>query len=96
MTTKVVKTATGMRMITGKLSPYLELDWAAYSLPELKILLKQVVRFEVEHNHHRHKDYKDRVGANIEVYLQGAELKVMSLQDELLVIKEGDFTREVG
>jgi hypothetical protein len=92
MTTKVVKTDNMIRMITGKLAPYIDLDWASYSFPELKILLKHVVSFEVEHNYRRHKEYKDHVGANVEVIQDENTLMVMSQNDELLVVKDGHFT----
>lgn len=91
MTTKVVNFENNLRMITGKLAPYLDLDWTSYSLEELEILLKHVVRFEIEYNYRRHKDYKDKKGANVEVFRSGKLLKVSSLNHELLVIQDGNF-----
>lgn len=91
MTTKVLKVDNNVRMITGKLAPYLELDWADYSLAQLEVLLEHIVRFEIEHNYTRHKDYKDKKGANIEVFRSGHLIKVSSLGDELLVIQDGNF-----
>lgn len=88
MTTKVVKTDTATRMITGKLAPYLELDWASYDIDSLKTLLKHAICFEIEHNYHRHKEYKDKVGANVEILQEGQLLKVKSLNDELLVVQD--------
>ena len=88
MTTKVVKTDTATRMITGKLAPYLELDWASYDTDRLKDVLKHAIRFEIEHNFRRHKDYKDKVGANIEIVQDGNRLTVKSLGDELLVVQD--------
>lgn len=88
MTTIVTKTANANRMVTGKLAPYIDIDWADYSLDELKDLLQHAIRFEIEHNFRRHKDYKDRVGANIEIAQHGLQLKVMSLGDELLVVQD--------
>ena len=77
MTTKVVKVDNKIRMITGKLAPYLDLAWEDYTLTELQGLLANVIRFEIEHNLRRHKDY--------------IELRVTSLKDELLVIHESEF-----
>lgn len=88
MTTKVVKIDHKVRMITGKLAPYLEVQWESYTLAELQALLEHVVRFEIDHNFHRHKDYKDSKGANIEVFNDGNELRVTSLKDELLIIRD--------
>ena len=91
MTTKVVKVDNKIRMITGKLAPYLDLAWEDYTLTELQGLLANAIRFEIEHNFRRHKDYKDSKGANIEVFNDGIELRVTSLKDELLVIHESEF-----
>lgn len=88
MTTIVVKTDKATRMVTGKLAPYLQLDWGQYNVEELKELLKHAIRFEIEHNFRRHKDYKDKVGANIEVFHSGNLLKVVSVGDELLVVQD--------
>lgn len=88
MTTKVIKTGKATRMVTGKLAPYLELDWASYTVDELKEVLKHAIRFEIEHNFRRHKDYKDKVGANVEVIHEGNLLKVKSVGDELLVVQD--------
>ncbi|MFW2177096.1 MULTISPECIES: hypothetical protein [unclassified Moraxella] len=93
MTTKVVKIDNAVRMVTGKLAPYLDVDWTAYSFDELKTLLVHVIRFEIEHNYRRHKDYKDKVGANIEVINSGHTLRVVSVGDELLVVQDGEFTK---
>lgn len=88
MTTKVVKVGNVHRMITGKLAPYIDLDWTAYDSEALKEILKHAIRFEIEHNFHRHKDYKDKVGANIEIVPEGSLIKVKSLGDELLVVQD--------
>ena len=85
MTTKVVKIDNKIRMITGKLAPHLEIQWEHYTLAELQSLLATVVRFEIEHNFRRHKDYKDSKGANIQVF------KVTSLKDELLIIRDSQI-----
>lgn len=91
MTTKVVKIDKKVRMITGKLAPYIEMQWEEFSLAELHALLERVVRFEIEHNYGRHQDYKDSKGANIELYYHVNELKVTSLKDELLIIKDSQL-----
>lgn len=92
MTTKVIKTAQGLRFITGGLAPYIELDWQAFSLEQLESLLEKVVRFELENNHYaRHKEYKDTKGANVEVFRYGNTLKISSLSDVLLVIQDNCF-----
>lgn len=88
MTTIVTKTATATRMITGKLAPYIELDWASYDFETLKTVLKHAIRFEIEHNYRRHKDYKDKVGANVEVIQEGHMIKIVSMGDELLVVQD--------
>ncbi|MFL0427335.1 hypothetical protein ACH0AB_03930 [Moraxella sp. 179-F 1C4 NHS] len=91
MTTKVVKIDNKVRMITGKLAPHLEIQWEHYTLGELQALLETVVRFEIEHNFRRHKDYKDSKGANIQVFNDANELKVTSLKDELLIIRDSQI-----
>ena len=91
MTTKVVKIDNKVRMITGKLAPHLEIQWEHYTLAELQSLLETVVRFEIEHNYGRHQDYKDSKGANIELYYHANELKVTSLKDELLIIRDSQL-----
>lgn len=88
MTTIVTKTATATRMITGKLAPYIDIDWASYDLEALKTVLKYAIRFEIENNYRRHKDYKDKVGANIEVIQEGNVIKIVSVGDELLVVQD--------
>ena len=50
-----------------------------------------MVRFEIEHNFRRHKDYKDSKGANIQVFNDANELKVTSLKDELLIIRDSQI-----
>lgn len=88
MATKVVPLTQGIRIVSGKLVPYVELDWASYSLEELVVLLEEVMRIEVEHNYRRHKDYKDKKGANIEVYRGINYIKVSSVGDELIYIQD--------
>ena len=91
MTTKVVKIDNKVRMITGKLAPHLEIQWEHYTLAELQSLLETVVRFEIEHNFRLHKDYKDSKGDNIQVFNHANELKVTSLKDELLIIRDSQI-----
>lgn len=88
MTTKVVKVGNVHRMITGKLAPYIDLDWTAYDSEALKEILKHAIRFEIENNYRRHKDYKDKVGANVEVIQEGNVIKIISVGDELLVVQD--------
>lgn len=92
MTTKVIKIDTGLRLITGALAPYIELDWQDFSLEQLERLLEQVVRFELENNNYaRHKEYKDTKGANVEVFRYGHSIKISSLGDVLLVVQDTNF-----
>lgn len=88
MSTKVVPLAQGVRIVSGKLTPYVEIDWGKYSMDELVVLLEEVMRVEVEHNYTRHKDYKDKKGANIEVYKGINHIKVSSVGDELIYIQD--------
>lgn len=88
MATKVIPLTQGVRIISGKLVPYMELDWARYDLEELSVLLAEVMRIEIEHNHTRHKGYKDKKGANVEVYQGINYIKVSSVGDELLYIQD--------
>lgn len=92
MTTKVINTPNALRFVTGSLAPYIELDWHAFSLEQLETLLDSVVRFEIEHNNYlRHQEYKDKKGANIEVFRFGNTLKLSSLGDTLLVVQDNNF-----
>ncbi|ELA08610.1 hypothetical protein MOMA_08611 [Moraxella macacae 0408225] len=92
MATKLIKTANTLRLVTGKLAPYLDINWQDYTLDELESLLQHVVRFELEHNDYlRHKDYKDDKGANVAVFRSSNLLKLSSLGDVLLVVQDGHF-----
>lgn len=92
MTTKLIKTTDTLRLVTGKLAPYVDVAWQDYTLDELEVLLQHVVRFELEHNNYsRHKEYKDKKGANVEVFRSGNLLKLSSLGDVLLVVQDGNF-----
>lgn len=88
MATKVIPLNKGVRIISGKLVPYLEINWADYSLTQLTTLLDEVLRIEIEHNPTRHKHYKDQKGANVEIHQGINQLTISSLGNELLYIKD--------
>ena len=91
MTTLVTKTGDNVRLVTGKLADYITINWSDFSLTQLETLLPQIIRFEIENNYQRHKDYKDKHGANVEVFRKGEVIRVSSQGDELLVIQDSKF-----
>lgn len=88
MSTKVIPLTQGVRIVSGRLAPHIEIDWAGYSMAELEMLLAEVMRIEVEHNQPLHKGFKDKKGANVEVFKGLNHIKVSSVGEELLYIQD--------